>query len=134
MKTKKGGFTFVEVLLVIAILGILAGLLMPAISKLRNEAKVREQHAFGRVIDEPTVDQKYLTMAVDTSGVNEVIAMPWEYANDGAVMTDRRVLLTVDSNICAKGAGTWFVRRVVTSTNDSLIATESNLILPEATK
>ena len=91
-----------------------------------NERLYAEER-YGRHLDYTDWGSLYKVMAIDNSR-NIAIVMPWLYGHDEEVTTDRRILVSVDDNVCKAGSGTWFVR---TNSGDKIVAppvikTESN--------
>ena len=95
MKGQKAGFSLVEFLMVVAIIGLLIAIAFPSFKKVHDAA-----FAKGTFNGTPDVGVVYEVMAVDNSA-NTVIAISYDSSYTNGTLG--RVMLRVSDNVCHVG-------------------------------
>ena len=106
----KNGFTLVEIMIVVSIIGILSALFIPKLIKMRAERSIEVKKKEIPIIanfEQSMVGQIYLITAADPE-TKAIIAMPYKFSGEEYGKVKRRVFLSVKNvSICEKG--TWFI-------------------------
>jgi prepilin-type N-terminal cleavage/methylation domain-containing protein len=82
LKWEKRGFTLVEIMIVVAIIGLLAVLALPSFLKSRKQSQgrrtVNDARQMDNAIDEWAINNNIADGAnIDTSGVSSYLKSPW---------------------------------------------------------